>query len=205
MLNRALAAEPIGTMAWDLAAHCKSRLLLETRRLEEAFDLAAIIQKSAAERNSRIFGMNASLTIVETKILRNDLEGAEQALGALGEPASIALSFRPSVLSLLGEIRLRQGRADDAVRLAEDARAACDAAGGTASVRQDSLALLYAEALFAAGRDQEAKQVLGQLLPELLARAATIGDPALQRSFLQNVPTRARAFELAHSWGLVWT
>ncbi|MBK9260116.1 MAG: protein kinase [Polyangiaceae bacterium] len=202
MLDRALADAPMGSMPWDLAAHCKSRLLLETRRLDDAQRLAAVIQSSAAERNSRVIGMNATLTIVEAKILQGDFEGAERDLGALGDPAKIALSFRPSILSLLGEIRLRQRRADEAVQLAEDARAACDAAGGTAGVRQDTLALLWAEALFASGRVTDAKEVMGRLIAELLARADAIGDSELRRSFLENVPTRARAFEEARAWGL---
>lgn len=202
MLDKALAGAPVGTMPWDLAAHCKSRLLLETRRLDEAERLATEIRTSAAERSSRVIGMNATLTIVEAKILRGEFEKAEADLAALGDPTKMALSFRPSILSLLGEIRLRQGRALEAVQWAEDAQAACDAAGGTASVRQDTLALLYAEALLAAGRTNDARNVMQRLIAELLARAEAIGDIALRRSFIENVPTRARAFEQARALGL---
>ncbi|MBK9264045.1 MAG: protein kinase [Polyangiaceae bacterium] len=62
--------------------------------------------------------------------------------------------------------------------------------------------LSHAEALFAADRMQEAKAVLGYLLSDLLAQAQAIKDPESRRFFWQNVPMRARAFELAKLWGL---
>jgi serine/threonine protein kinase len=60
----------------------------------------------------------------------------------------------------------------------------------------------HAEALLQADRAKDAKTALGRLLSDLLDQAREIADPEARRVFWENVPMRARAFELAKLWGV---
>jgi tetratricopeptide (TPR) repeat protein len=199
-LNRALAADEGGGLVERLATYFKCRMLLDSRRLEEALALATSVRDTARAAGDRVLGPNASLTVIEARIQQGLLDEAEREAGALGDPALLSLSFRPSLLLLLAELRLRRGEAPEALRLLDEARAAVEASGGTASVRQDKIALLYAEALHATGSFEAAQGELRRLLEDLLARAARIDDSELRRSFLENVPPHARTLELARAW-----
>ncbi len=62
--------------------------------------------------------------------------------------------------------------------------------------------LEHAEALFDANRANDAKTALGRLLSDLLEQAREVTEPEARRVFWENVPMRARAFELAKLWGV---
>lgn len=65
-----------------------------------------------------------------------------------------------------------------------------------------SVVLGHAENLLAAGRPLDAKASLQRLLADLLEQARALTDLEERRSFWENVPMRARVFELAKLWGV---
>lgn len=62
--------------------------------------------------------------------------------------------------------------------------------------------LQHAEALFAAGRAEEAKVSLRRLLTDLMDQARELSDSRDRQLFWEKVPVRARAFDLAKQWGV---
>lgn len=57
--------------------------------------------------------------------------------------------------------------------------------------------LAHAEALVRSGQPDAGRAVIDHARDHLVARAATIRDPAKQRSFLENVSENARILRLA--------
>jgi hypothetical protein len=99
----------------------------------------------------------------------------------------------------LASVRLAQGRAEDALSLAEQAMRE-HKARGSFGLKGAVSRLVYAEALDAAGDRERAREALDPARERLLATAAKIDDPDLRRSFLENVPENARTLELAARW-----
>ena len=62
--------------------------------------------------------------------------------------------------------------------------------------------LVYAEALRAAGRLDEAAVAIAGAVRRIAERASRISDRALQRTFLERVPDHARTIQLARTWGV---
>lgn len=62
--------------------------------------------------------------------------------------------------------------------------------------------LQHAEGLFAAGRAEEAKVSLRRLVTDLLDEARELTDSRARQQFWENVPVRARMFDLAKLWGV---
>ena len=70
------------------------------------------------------------------------------------------------------------------------------APGGEATVR-----LVYARALDAAGRPEDARRAMNDALLHLMARAEKIADPVWRQSFLTNVAENAEIRAAAAAWG----
>jgi hypothetical protein len=60
--------------------------------------------------------------------------------------------------------------------------------------------LVYAEALYACGHHDMAREAIVAARERLLARAAKIDVPEWRDSFLHNVPDHAGTLELAEKW-----
>jgi tetratricopeptide (TPR) repeat protein len=101
-------------------------------------------------------------------------------------PAAAQLAF----------VLLADGRADDALVAARQGLVRLEEVGhgeeGEANLR-----LAHAEALRATGREDEAREAIGEARRLLESRAAKISDAAVRESYLQNVAVNARTFELA--------
>lgn len=60
--------------------------------------------------------------------------------------------------------------------------------------------LVHAEALEATGHHAGACRAVATARDSLRIQAARIGDPALRRGFLEDLPENARTFALARQW-----
>jgi len=105
----------------------------------------------------------------------------------------------PMALAALSQARLAEGRASEALEGINEAlervRASGEIEGG------DSLLhLLLAETLYELGDQAGARRAIATAKERLLERAGRIRDPALRRSFLENVPDNARTLERARAW-----
>lgn len=105
----------------------------------------------------------------------------------------------PMGFAALAQARLAQGRDKEALAAIgsalEQVQTSGEIEGG------DSLLhLVLAETRHALGDRAEAESAITTAKDRLLERAARIRDPALRRSFLENVPDNARTLALAKAW-----
>ena len=128
----------------------------------------------------------------------SDLAAAEREIFLALEQMPEALGHRLSAQLSLVWIRLAQGRADEALRLAEEAQGACAAR----KIDEIPALLACAEALHAVGAPDRARARLAEAYLALVASADRIGAPALRRSFVGRVPVHARILQLAAAWHL---
>jgi eukaryotic-like serine/threonine-protein kinase len=127
-----------------------------------------------------------------------DHAGAEREIQLALEQMPAVLVHRLFAQVTLASIRLAQGRADEALRLADEAQRSCAVRG----ISWLPARLVLAEALEATGAHERACAVLAEAHADLLADAEKIGAPALQRSFLKKIPEHARIVQLAVAWSL---
>ncbi|WP_438031760.1 protein kinase domain-containing protein [Sorangium sp. So ce204] len=200
-LDRVLAAEGAPGFVSSRALTFRIVSLLERRRLTEALEqTGAALQREATTPIARSRSATTRLLRVEARCLRGELVEAEEELRAVGDPAALMPPLQATHLSLMAEIRLRQGRAEEAAALAREALAADRRAGVVFTPRQEALPALYAQALRAKGDVEEAREILRAARDDLLARADRIGDPAFRRGFLEDVSANARTLSLARAW-----
>jgi hypothetical protein len=126
------------------------------------------------------------------------LDAAEREL----EPAlAMAVPLEhPGVLGSMSALRLAQGRAGEALASAEDAAARSAAMGGCGMFRGAFVRLARAEALHATGASDAARAAIAEGRAAILDVAGRIAEPALRRSFLEDVPENARTLALARAW-----
>ena len=94
---------------------------------------------------------------------------------------------------------LAQGRAAEALVAAEEAMKQYEALGAF-GFRGAYARLVHVEALEATGDHAKASQALSAARDRLLIQTAKIGDLALRRGFLEDLPENARTLALARQW-----
>jgi tetratricopeptide (TPR) repeat protein len=138
---------------------------------------------------------------VLAEVLRRmgELDAADREIeAALGMVVDLE---RPGALATLAMIRLAQGRARDALAVAEDAVSRCAAMGGAAGIfRGAFVRLSHAEALLATGAHDEARRAIAEARARLFSIAGRIPDADYRTSFLEAVPENARTLALAREW-----
>ncbi|MFO0549865.1 MAG: protein kinase [Polyangiaceae bacterium] len=73
---------------------------------------------------------------------------------------------------------------------------------GSLEEQESMVRLVYAEALYAANRREEARRAIDAARRRLIERAANISSPLWRSSFLEAVGENARTLALAKAWGL---
>ncbi|WP_437715609.1 protein kinase [Sorangium sp. So ce448] len=174
--------------------------LLEQRRVTEAQEQAGTMLRRASASSGFSYTTQARLLLSECRLERGDLAGAEEEVRAVGDAARLVPCFQSVRLSLLAEIRLRQGRAAEAAALAREAFALERSTACLFVLRQEVVPALLAEALHESGEVEAAREVLREARAELLARADKIADPAYRRSFLEDIDAHVRTLALARAW-----
>ena len=157
----------------------------------------AIIERAREFQNARHEGRGHWL-LAQIHARSFDLDSAESEIALALELLPRALVHHLSAQVTLASIRLAQGRAADALELAQEARLACEAR----HVNGLHACLVCIEALDAVGESARARALLLDAHAALLLDAEKIGAPALRRSFLKRVPTHARIMQLVGAWRL---
>lgn len=174
--------------------------MLEQGRVTEAHEQAESLLRRASASNGFAHMAQARLLLSECRLKRGDLAGTEEEVRAVGDAARLVPFLQSVRLSLLAEIRLRQGRAAEAVELAREAFALERSTACLFALRQEVVPVLLAEALHENGEVEAAREALREARAELLARADKIADPAFRTSFLENINAHARTLALARAW-----
>jgi eukaryotic-like serine/threonine-protein kinase len=166
-------------------------VLLQRGAVDEAIALATglltdpIAQQGMAGRTPLLVVLSSG------HLARGDLAAAEgMALAAIASAREGTLDRRLS-LSALADVRLAQGRPAEALAAAREGLAGAPARPHD-TVRSR---LLLAEALALGGAEGAA--ALAAARDRLLEGAGRIGDPELQRSYLELIPVHARTLMLA--------
>ena len=173
-----------------------ARVLLDRGALEAARVVASsLIKKSREVRVARYEGRGRWL-LARVHHQAGDLDAAaREALAAL-EQMPAAFGCRVAAQVTLAAIRLAQGRADDALALAEEAVRADRARRGS-GMHRTYASLVHAEALAATGAADRAHEAIDDAYARLLDDADKIGDAAVRECFLEHVPENARVARLA--------
>lgn len=138
--------------------------------------------------------------LAEALLRQGDLAGAEASAREALERLSVLPLEQVAATATLAAVHLAAGRAGEAVSSARVAMARYRALGACGFFRGQSLRVVYAESLFAAGEENAARAAIAEARDHLLKQADTIADLDYRRSFLENVPENARTLELARCW-----
>jgi eukaryotic-like serine/threonine-protein kinase len=172
-------------------------------------DEARTVETAAAEAfrssgNRRMEGASLEyLALIE--LAAEDLPAAENAArGALAVAAAwppLPLNHAES-LAILSRTLLAQGRFDEALRAASDGLDELRRLGGIDD-GEAIIRLTYAEALWATGDREGAREAILAARQRLEERARRISDLALRESFLERVPENAATLRLARDYSSV--
>jgi hypothetical protein len=158
----------------------------EQRRALDALHLQADVRMAAI---SRVY-------LAQILMLRQDLDGAEREVA----PAVEALRTSPPALALalatIAQLRLRRGDRAGALGPAEEAQDILASLGGL-DEGEALVRLSYAQALFAAGREAEARAATEVARARVVELADQLALPMLRRAFLERVPENAAILRLA--------
>jgi hypothetical protein len=175
-----------------------SWMYADTGALGDARALAAELAEHGHAHHNPIEESRGHWVLGEVLRRAGDLDAADRELAA-----ALALAVpleQPGILASLARVRLAQGRAADALAVAESAFARAEAMGGYAMFRGAFLRLTRAEVLHATGALAPARAAIADARARLLAIADQIRDPAYRASFLDHVPEHARTLALARAW-----
>lgn len=197
--NRVLATKGAGNLAFMYATYYKSRLCLEQKRFEEALTMTAALAQDALGANDFVMLWCARLLSAGVLLADGKPDEADAILDELGESKAFLPFLRARFLSLRAEIRLNQGRAAEAVDFAAESVIA-GRAGPRYNYGEDPLRLRHALALHAAGRVEDARDVVREAHDDLRACAAKIADEDVRRAYEENITPHAKIFALARDW-----
>ncbi|MFO0546844.1 MAG: protein kinase [Polyangiaceae bacterium] len=192
-------AEP---MQLSLVAGAKVNLGLVLGRLgklDEAVAVEAEALELCVEQGNKRFESVGLVYMSLIRAMRQELGEAEAAAELAREAAADTPPLLAIAQAALGGVLLMQGRAADALPVAEQALALSDKLGGVEE-GEALIRLVHMTSLGALGRDTEARTAIAKARQRLLDRAARIDDTAWRRSFLDNVPEHARTLDLASRW-----
>ena len=183
------------------SATAKQNLAFALARLgvvEEARVVASEAIADFQSKGDRRMEGASRIALAEVHIVAGDFTAAHAEAEKAARMLSIAPPLRAYALALQAQIELSLNETQKALVTAQQADEVLKQVvveGGESLVR-----LVWAEALHANGRLDEARVALGVARDRLVERARKIGDPAVRRSFLERVPENARTLELARAW-----
>jgi tetratricopeptide (TPR) repeat protein len=160
--------------------------------------LALETEAIGAFRVQRDPRMEAASHAYRAAILRRlgDLDGAEADARRAVSMLEPRPTLQPMALATLAEVLLARGRTGDALEAARAAIAAVD----TAEEGEVMIRLAHAEAAYASGALDEAREGIGKARARLLENAAKLANRLMRESFLGNVEENARTLALARAW-----
>ncbi|MDI1483821.1 serine/threonine-protein kinase [Polyangium sp. y55x31] len=165
-------------------------------RREEITGLARLlIEQGAMEDTIGVaYGALARVFLAEGRVAEAR-EAAEKALAIL----QYVHCWRPQIERTLIVALLREGRPEEARRVAEDVVRRMQAQGGTAGYAEIPLRLAITEARAATGDMKAAREALVEAIRRLEWRLERIEDPAM-RALHRDLPEHVRLRELEREW-----
>jgi tetratricopeptide (TPR) repeat protein len=198
VLEEAEAADETAGVSSSLRRFGLAWMAADRGALDEARALATELSEHGRAHHVALDEGRGRWVLAEVLRRMGDLEGAEREIQpALGMVVPLE---QPGVLATLAALRLAQGRAAEALAIAEDAVARCEEMGGCGAFRGAFVRLTRAEALHATGAHDAARRAIEEARARLLASADRIAEAAYRRSFLDDVPENARTLALARAW-----
>lgn len=167
-----------------------------------ANDLAITLEREAMEM-CRVHGLPrtegaARARLAWALMISGDLVAAAEHASAAADLLTVAPPLRAEALAIGAQVSLARGRTQEALETACEAMRVLSSLGqieeGEAEVR-----LSFADALWASGNHEGARQAIVTARDRLLARAARIADPVLRGSFLA-ISDSARTLERVREW-----
>jgi tetratricopeptide (TPR) repeat protein len=175
-----------------------SWLYADRGALDQACALATQLTEASHAHQDILGEARGHWALAEALRRMGDLDAAEREI-----QTALAMAMpldQPGVLATTSALRLAQGRAAEALAVAEDAMARCQTMGGCSMFRGASVRLVHAEALHATGAHDAAARAIADARARLRAIADKIPDPGYRTSFLADVPENARTLALATAW-----
>jgi eukaryotic-like serine/threonine-protein kinase len=197
-LEEVAVADEVMGLASSLRRFSLAWLLADAGDLDAARAVATGLAELGHAQHDVLHEGRGRWVLAEVLRRAGDLDGAEREID-ISRALAVPLE-RPGVLGTLAQLRLAQGRADEALAAARDAIAQWAAVGGCGLFRGAFVRLAHAEALHATGDADGARRAIADARARLLAIAAKIPDLAYRQSFLDGVPENARTFALAREW-----
>jgi tetratricopeptide (TPR) repeat protein/tRNA A-37 threonylcarbamoyl transferase component Bud32 len=171
------------------------RTLARRGRLDEARGiLEQAIGALRAQRNVRLAAV-ATRYLAWVLAAQGDLVAAEREAAAAVDALEGAGAMLGDALAMLSDVQRALGRNAEARASATRAMSILESAGKT-TVGEAAIRLANAQALVAVGELEAARAALAVAKERIAARASTLGDPALRRSFLEDVAEHAATLRL---------
>lgn len=164
-------------------------------RLDEARDAILGVRGAIEKQGDLRYTGAAEMWLSILANFAQDYVASElHARAALTSWADVPPAY-PTALAALARAVSAQGRFTEAVEISHDAYARLQALGGVEDM-EALIPLAHAECLLAAGRMDEAREVLSKARRRLEERADAIDNPEWRESFLRRLPFHARTLEL---------
>lgn len=160
----------------------------------------AAIQK-CDQNNHKRFACISRLYLGLIRQMQGDHGAAKVALKEAITLSKHFPAIQAHAKAALADTRLSTGRAEDAMRLAEEAMATLRRLGGVEEA-EALIRVVYAASLDALGRGEEAYSSICEARERLLGRADRIRAANFQRIFLERVPENARTIRCWMQWTL---
>jgi eukaryotic-like serine/threonine-protein kinase len=186
-----------GSMTVVIAKLQEAILRLETGKPEAA--MAAAIEIIDAARGDSLLTASGELIRAEAYLMQGEVEQADDALVRVAETRSGLPLYDNWARGVRARILLSRGCAAEGADEA-DAAVANSYEVGIYGMRFSATLLCRAEAYFAVGNSDTAKQAIREARDDLLARAAAIEDEKYRTSFLERLQAHSRTMALAREW-----
>jgi tetratricopeptide (TPR) repeat protein len=199
ILRESLAeAERLGTATTIvLVKHNLGLTLLGLGKIDEAFAVESeAVRELHRAASPRLEGIGTAY-LARILLRKGDFQGAEAAAADAVRLLEHAPASRAMAFALWAEALLAQGRANEAVVQATSGVELLR--GGPLEEGEALVRLALAKALRAA-KHAGADRAISEARDAIRSHADSIGDPLLQRSFLEQVPENVETLALANEW-----
>ncbi|NUQ78751.1 MAG: protein kinase [Polyangiaceae bacterium] len=177
---------------------CFARFLARAAPID-GLDEAEEIARGVISAKNPMFSGDAQCAVAEIRRRQGNLVDAEREARAACETVRPFQGFAWGIIALHARILLEQGRAEEALAVAEAGVQELEQRGIEAS-GEIELRLSRAEALHAVRRGEAARAALADTLPRLKKRVDDIPESSARERYLTRVPANARVIALAKEW-----
>ncbi|WP_437595124.1 protein kinase domain-containing protein [Sorangium sp. So ce1000] len=196
-LRRALTeAGSAGVQGWMIRSSHARMLVARGAAPEALAEAERLVREIVAQADPGLEGRGRQLLACALYGSGDLASAAREAEASLRLPSMYISLQRAETLATLAAVRLAEGRTAEALAAAREAMGSAEPPPVRA-IQEPFIRLVHIDALTAAGEHDAARAALVLARGRLLSTAARIGDPALQRSFLEGVPDNARTLRLA--------